>query len=398
MYTTSYALSDAKISPAMPAHDAYNSPMQPRRIGISLALAALLSTAAAPRSYTQSGSPLHPPPVSNPTPQLPAEDATARAELDTGSQLTARGYLQQAIPHLLAAQAAGLDPYATGINLGICYLGTGNYKQAIAVLHALKATGLGSAAVDNLLAQAYVGDAQPQEALRSFRRAAEATPKDEKLYAYLADACTDHKDYGLGLDIVDRGLAQLPSSARLHYEKALFLSQLGRFEEGKPEFERAAQLAPGSYIGYLALVQENLYEDRLSAADKILHEAIQSGQRDYRMLSLLGTVLLHEGAAPGEPSFDEARTALEQSAQENPGYSATQIALGKVYLMENQPQKAVDHLEIGRRLEPDNPAVYTSLASAWDQLGNHAQARLMRIEMGRLLAKKPAAGAAAEQP
>jgi predicted Zn-dependent protease len=378
--------------------DAYNTPMQPRRIGISLALAALLSTAAHSRSYAQSGSLLHPPPASNPTPQLPAEDATARAELETGSQLTAHGFLQQAIPHLLTAQSAGINPYATGINLGICYLGTGNYKQAIAVLQALEDKGLGSAAADNLLSQAYIGDAQPQEALRSFRRAAADTPKDEKLYAYLADACTDHKDDALGLEIVDQGLVQLPRSARLHYEKALFLSQLGRFEEGKPEFERAAQLAPGSYIGYLALVQENLYEDKLSAADRILHEAIQSGQRDYRMLSLLGTVLLHEGAAPGEPGFVEARTALEQSAQENPGYSATQIALGKVYLMENQPQKAVDHLEIGRRLEPDNPAVYTSLASAWDQLGNHAQARLMRIEMGRLLAKKTPAGAATEQP
>jgi Flp pilus assembly protein TadD len=183
----------------------------------------------------------------------------------------------------------------------------------------------------------------------------------------------------------------LPASARLHYERALFLSELGNFEEsGRAEFDRAAQLEPNSYIGFLALVQKDLYEDDFAAAEKVLHQAIQSGQRDYRMLSLLGTVLLHEGAAPGEARFTEAKNALEESAQENPGYSATQIALGKIDLMENQPQKAIDHLEIGRRLEPDNPAVYANLASAYDRLGDHAQARLMRQQLGRLLAQKPA--------
>lgn len=338
------------------------------------------------------------PPAAGSEPQLSSGDRDARAELETGTQLTARGYLRQAIPHLLAAQQAGIDPYATGVNLGICYLGSGEYKQAIAVLRGLDDSGLGSAAVDNLLAQAYIGNAQPQDALRTFRRAAAATPKDEKLYAYLADACTDRKDYALGLEIVNEGLQQLPDSARLHYERGLFLSQMGSFDAGGgPEFDRAAQLAPNSYIGLLALVQKDLYEDDLAAADKVLHQAIQSGHRDYRMLSLLGTVLLHEGAAPGDPRFAEAETALEQSAQENPGYSATQIALGKVYLMENQPQKAIDHLEIGRRLEPANPAVYANLANAYDRLGEHVQARQMRQEMGRLLAEKSTGAPAPQQ-
>lgn len=395
MYTTSYARS----LDSAPRQSAYNSPMNPRFACAAGSLAALLCGPAVIRSQAQSNATPRTPPAASSGPQLATGDAEARAELETGTQLTAHGYLQQAIPHLLAAQAAGIDSYATGVNLGICYLGTGDYAQAIAVLQSMDASGEGGAAVENLLAQAYIGSAQPQDALRSFRRAAAATPKDEKLYAYLADACTDHKDYALGLEIVDEGLLQLPSSARLHYEKALFLSQLGRFEEeGRPEFDRAAQLAPSSYIGFLARVQKDLYEDNLSAADEVLHQAIQSGHRDYRMLTLLGTVLLHEGAAPGEPRFAEAKSALEESVEENAGYSAAQIALGKVYLMENQAQKAVDHLEIGRRLEPDNPAVYTSLASAYDQLGEHARARLMRLQIGRLLAEKSAGGSAAGQP
>jgi tetratricopeptide (TPR) repeat protein len=373
----------------MRLRSAYNSPMNPRPVCVAAALSLLPWGPAAAWSRGQCIASPHPS-AANSQPQLPDGDAEARAQLKTGAQLTAQGYLQQAIPHLLAAQAAGMDPYATGVNLGICYLGTGNAKQAIAVLQALDASGLGSAAVDNLLAQAFIANAQPQDALGAFRRAAARNPKDEKQYAYLADACRDHKDYALGLEIVDQGLVQLPDSARLHYERALFLSQLGRFDEnGSSEFDRAEHLAPNTYIGFLALVQKDLYEDDLAAADKVLHQAIQSGNRDYRMLSLLGTVLLHEGAAPGDVRFAEAKNALEESAQENPGYSATQIALGKIFLMENKPQQAIDHFEIGRRLEPENPAVYANLAGAYDRLGDHAQALLMRQQLGRLLAEKP---------
>ncbi|MGC2301057.1 MAG: tetratricopeptide repeat protein [Acidobacteriaceae bacterium] len=319
-------------------------------------------------------------------------------ELRTGADLTRRGLLREAIPHLLAAQQLGADSFSAAFDLGICYLGMGNYKEAIAVLAPLHAATSRTPAVDNLLAQAYLGDGQAQAALSAFTEAAAASPKDEKLYAYMADACTDHQNYAMGLQVAGLGLRQLPDSARLHYEHALFLARLGRFEEGKPEFVRAAQLAPDSYIGYLAEVQKDLYEDDLAGATQVLRHAIQSGHRDYQMLSLLGTVLLHNGAAPGEPEFAEAEKALDQSAEENPGYSATQIALGKIYLMENQPQKAAEHLEIGRRLEPDNPAVYASLASAYDQLGEHSQARLMRQQIGRLLAEKSPGGPAPQQP
>jgi len=373
--------------------------MKPCCACVAVAGLALIPGALAVSSMAQVTANPRIPPVRSAESQPSAGDADAHMELNTGADLTAHGYFRQAIPHLLVAQQAGIESYATGVNLGICYLGTGNYKQAIVVLHALDDSGMGSDDVDNLLAQAYIGNGEPQEALRVVRRAAARTPKDEKFYAYLADACTDHKDYSLGLEIVDQGLQQLPASARLHYERGLFVSQLGHFEEGGGrEFDLAAKMAPDTYIGFLALVQKDLYEGDLADADKVLRRAIQAGHRDYRMLSLLGTVLLHEGAAPGEARFAEAKNALEGSAQANPSYSATQIALGKIYLMENEPQKAVDHLEIGRRLEPDNPAVYSNLASAYDRIGDHTQARLMRLQLGRLLAEKQSAGTAAQLP
>lgn len=319
-----------------------------------------------------------------------AQQSSARAELDMGTRLTRSGMLQQAIPHLVAAQRAGLAPYAVAVNLGICYVGTNQNALAVSTLEALRKSGFETPTVDNLLAQAYLGNHQPQAAFEAFQRAAAATPKSEKLYAFMADACTDDHDYALGLRIADSGLRQLPDSARLHYERALFLARLDRFDEAKPDFETAARLAPSSYIGVLALVQENLYEDNLKVATDLLRKAVREGHRDYQTLSLLGSVLLFEGAVPGQPEFAEAQSALEESAKARPNYSSTQIALGKLYLRERRYTDAVAHLEIGQRLEPNDPAVYAALSTAYHRLGEKQKAAEASAQMARLVARKKA--------
>jgi len=319
--------------------------------------------------------------------QLPPQ--SERDELKLGTELTRSGKLQEAIPHLLAARQGGAGPYAASLNLAICYLGIGSYREAALLLEATRTTlpdgDPHNAGVDNLLAQAYLGDDRRTEAWQTFQRAAAETPKDEKLYDFIADASTDHHAYEFGLRVVDAGLRQLPDSARLHYERAVFLGRLDRLDEAKPEFDRAAVLAPGSYIACLAQVQEDLYLQKYPEALKLLRDGIKAGRGDYQILSLLGTVLLHQGAAPGDPEFVEAQDALEHSAQQHPEYSSTQLALGQIYLMEGRPRDAVEHLEMARPLDPDNPAVYINLAQAYRQLGERDKMQECQSQLSRLI-------------
>lgn len=317
-----------------------------------------------------------------------AQHDEARDELRRGTELTRSGALGEAIPHLLAAQAAGADAYATGVNLAICYVGIGANAKAIPLLESLRSSGYRTATTATLLVQAYIAGGRLKEAYELLSAAADTAPPDEKMFAYAADACTDSRQYALGLRMMNLGLKELPASARLHYEKALFLAQLGSIEEARPEFDRAAALDSGGYIGDLARVQKDLYNDDLKAADEILERAVHSGRRDYRLLSLLGTVLLQEGAAPGDARFAEARAALEESARERPDFSATQIALGKIDSMLGQYRDAVQHLEIGRALEPMNPAVYAGLASAYRHLGEREKASQASMELGRLVRRQ----------
>ena len=97
---------------------------------------------------------------------------------------------------------------------------------------------------------------------------------------------------------------------------------------------------------------------------------------------------MNVGAAPGDPDFAEAQSVLEESARENPGYSATQIALGKIYIMEDRFGEATEHLEMARRLEPANPSIYASLAHAYRRLGELNKANIAQMELARLIADK----------
>ena len=139
----------------------------------------------------------------------------AESDLQVGTQLTRAGRFQEAIPHLVAAQSGVANQYAAGFNLALCYVATRQNTKAIPILTELRRTHE-SAQVENLLAQAYVGAGNAKAAFDALKHAAALTPDSEKLYAFVADACTESQNYDLGLDVVELGLQHFPNSASLH--------------------------------------------------------------------------------------------------------------------------------------------------------------------------------------
>ena len=87
---------------------------------------------------------------------------------------------------------------ALSFNLALCYVGTGQYQPAIALLNELRSNGVSNANVENLLAQSLIGNRQPEEAFAAFERAARLTPEDEKLYLYIIESCMSHGYYDYG--------------------------------------------------------------------------------------------------------------------------------------------------------------------------------------------------------
>lgn len=304
-----------------------------------------------------------------------ASQQDADGELQTGTALTRKGLFREAIPHLLAARGRSASEYAANFNLALCYVATSQFKLAIDILNGLRGSGRQGADVENLLAQAYVGNGQPQQALASLQRAAALSPQDEKLFAFVAEACRDHESYALGLKVVDIGLQNLPRSARLHYERAMFLTELDQFDLAKPEFEFVGKLAPASEISYLAAAHETLFEGDISGAIRAAREGVKQGYENPALLTILGEALIRSGVRPGQPEFAEAQTALEKAVTQRPNDPASQIALGGLNLMAGRLGDAIAHLETARQLEPGNQSVYANLAKAHQRHGDVEKAQ-----------------------
>lgn len=310
----------------------------------------------------------------------PADDtsssAEAEVELQTGIKLTSAGNFTAAIPHLQNARGHVADEYADGFDLALCYVATGQFKNAIPVLTGLLG-GSHDASVYNLLTQAYVGNDQTELALQSFNKAAVLAPKNEKLYTFVADACMDSQNYSLGLKIVNHGLDNLPQSARLHYQRGTFFAHLDQLDLARKDFDLVRKLEPESDIAYIAQAQENLFAGDTQAAIQAARTGIANHHETPALLTILGEALIRSGLTPGQPEFSEARSAFEKSVAARPNDAGAQLDLGKLYLMENRLDDAIAHLEIARRLERGNPSAYSNLATAYRRRGDNTQAQAM---------------------
>jgi tetratricopeptide (TPR) repeat protein len=304
-------------------------------------------------------------------------DSQAEQELQKGTALTRAGLFAEAIPHLRAALGRVSNEYAASFNLSLSLIATGQPKSAIPILTALRDGGQDNVDVNNLLAQAYVGDGQNHKALMALQRASKLAPDNEKLYLFVADACMAKQEYDLGLQVVNLGLDHLPSSARLHYQRGMFLALQDKFDAGKNDFAQARDLAPQTDIAYLADTQRAMLEGDLKDSIRISREAVRKGYEDYRLLTLLGEALLRSGIAPGDPEFKEAQAALEKSVAQRPNFAGSQLALGKLALLDNRTEEAIAHLEIARELNPNEASVYSNLATAYRRRGDLQKAQSM---------------------
>jgi tetratricopeptide (TPR) repeat protein len=204
------------------------------------------------------------------------------------------------------------------------------------------------------------------------------------LYLFVADACTAKQEYAVGLQVVDLGLDQLPGSARLHYQRGMFLALLDELDAGQKDFDQARRLAPETDIAFLAATQNAMFEGDLLEAVRAAREGVKKGSHDYTLLTLLGEALFRSGIAPGQPEFTEAQEALERAVAERPNNAASQLALGKLTLLDNRLGDAIAHLETARQLDPDNASVYLNLAAAYRRQGDLQQAQNMLAVLTKL--------------
>jgi len=315
---------------------------------------------------------------------LDQDKLTPQTQFALGLALARRELYPQAVPYFQAVSEIYPDSYDAAFNLALCYVQTKEFIKAIEVLKAAADRGRKTAELDNLLAEAYEGNNQTQEAINALREATQLDPQDESNYVDLATLCTNNEAYDLGLDIIRVGLHYHPQSDRLIFQRGVIEAMMNHFDLADQDFQLASTLAPEKNLSYVALGVSYMQRGSLPEAIKTLRQRTSQKPNDYTLQYLLGEALLRSGAAPGDATFTEARAAIEKSVKLNARFPAAQIDLGKIYLKENRLDDAQRHLEQARELDPKEKTAYSQLAIVYRKKGSPERARTMLATLNRL--------------
>ena len=307
-----------------------------------------------------------------------------RQQFSIGLGLARHELYSQAVPYFQAVAAKYPESYDAAFNLAVCYVETKQFSAAIETLKAAVAAGHQTAELDNLLAEAYEGNQQTQEAINTLRDATRLAPQDENNYIDLAALCTTYEAYALGLEIIDVGLHYHPQSDRLIFQRGVIYAMRNQFDLAEQDFQLAAKLAPEKNLSYVALGVSYMQVGDLPKAITSLRQRIKQKPYDPTLRYLLGEALVRSGATPGDPAFTEAKVSLEKSVKLNPRFAPAQVNLGKIYLKENRLDESLAHLEQARTLDPKDKSAYSQLAIVYRRKGKPEVAKTMLAKLNEL--------------
>lgn len=315
---------------------------------------------------------------------LDQEKLSPKAQFTLGLALAKHELYQQAVPYFQAVSGKYPESYDAAFNLAICLVQAKEFPKAIEVLRSLAGRGRKTAELDNLLAEAYEGNNQIQEAINALREATQLAPEDEDSYVDLATLCTTYEAYALGLEVIEVGLHHHPQSDRLIFQRGVIHAMQNQLDLAEPDFQLAAKLAPEKNLSYVAMGVSYMQSGDLPKAIAALRQRTRQKPNDATLHYLLGEALVRSGAAPGDSEFSEAKVSLEKSVRLNPKFAPAQVNLGKIYLKENRLDDALSHLEQARALDPKDKAAYSQLAVVYRRKGKPEIAKTMLTQLNQL--------------
>lgn len=307
-----------------------------------------------------------------------------RQQFGLGLVLAQHELYEQAIFYFQAVRNAHPESNDVAFNLALCYLGIKQYGQAIELLQSLVARGFVSAELYNLMAEAYEGNKQTQEAIDALRKATQIAPMDETNYVDLATLCTTYESYDIALEVVEVGLHHLPQSDRLIFQRGVIHAMQSKSDLAEQDFQLASKLAPEKNLSYVAMGVSYMQMGDLPKAIASLRRRIREKPNDATLHYLLGEALIRAGAAPGNATFSEAKLALTKSVRLNPKFPNSRVDLAKLYIKENRFDEAIEHLEQVRVLDPKDKAAYSQLAIAYRKKGKPELASAMLASLNKL--------------
>ena len=270
---------------------------------------------------------------------------------------------QGSVTEATEALSRGLDQNTASIplryNLAVAELAGHNPSKAIEVLTSIPRPD--DSDFLNLLAEAYVEAERPDDAFRALEDAIALKPDEERNYLDLAILCLEHNKEDLAVSVSSTGIHKIADAASLYLIRGVAFAQLAQYANAESDFQAAAKIEPDQPHSTIAM--SLLFSDRNQIdkeKDALLHQ-IKVTPNDAVTNYLLADLFIRQGAEPGQPTFEQAKTYLARSLKSQPDSAEAQTLMSKILEEQGDLEGALAHSEAALKVDPTNrTALYRS--------------------------------------
>jgi tetratricopeptide (TPR) repeat protein len=262
---------------------------------------------------------------------------------------------------------------AARYNFAFVQLQAGQYSDVLRTLAPLTDRDPPDSDSLSLLVQAYQSILDTPHAVETLQRAMAAYPLNPEFYVSFATISLAHRSFQVGVDVLNVGIARLPSEASLYFARGVLYLELDQYQKSEEDFDRAEVLNPQLPFGSAALGLSKLQLRQPAEAEKIARLDLAKNPDDPYLNYVLAESIRQQGFQSGTPEFKLALSAAEKSVRLQPDYSRARQLLSRLYLANGKYELAIEQgREAIERAPEDQEALY-QLILAMKRAGKTAE-------------------------
>jgi Flp pilus assembly protein TadD len=271
-------------------------------------------------------------------------------------------------------------------HVGALFLQYGYYDRAATLLETFASTHKPSAEVFRTLAKAHDRQGNPEQAYRAYARATEIDPNSEEVYIDFAEFASAHGNADYASLVVARGLAHVPESPALLFERGILRALQGDRGQAEKSFLEASRLKPAWNLPLLALGVLHLESGDATQAAVMFQKVCTADPRDSRAQYLYATALSREGATSGETQA-AAIAALRKAIEIDPREARSHTLLGQFYLQAGKADTAALEWRTALKIDPENSTALYQLGLLYRKQGKAVEADRVLQKFQRVRAR-----------
>jgi tetratricopeptide (TPR) repeat protein len=232
-------------------------------------------------------------------------------------------------------------------------------EDAIKTLEPLLTPGQKDPDILSLASEDYEATGDTPKSVSLLRQAIVLSPTTASYYVAFASLCLDHESFQVGIDMLNAGLARIPTDPSLYISRGLLYAQLAQYDKAEDDFNKAEQLDSAQSLGSYAADLAELARNNPDQALVKVRAQLRAHPENPLLHNLLAELIMNQGPAVGSQAFQEAIKSALVAVKLKPDLVTARDTLASIYVHSRQYNLAIEQCRIALKYSPtDEAAAY----------------------------------------